>query len=1108
MKTRRLIAAAIAILMIVAAIPAFSLAEGFHAVTRENRQMSKLEKAWQQIEAAEAKAIAAGLSRKEVINAAYQAALNFKDTSLDSFGDFTEDGFFFSVDGMLCAYNYHLRNELERVDDPSAQDTEKIVITAGKDPEVSVTKGHNGPYSRNVLLVGPYYGHDVAYNLTNFKKVAQSIANSTGGSYTLLQSTQASAANIVNHIKNKGVVIFDTHGSYGNGTTYLTLTTFDGITSDDYAKGWAAYNGNIAYIDGRFIQGHINGRLSNCFVHLASCFGMKQDGNGTTGRALIAAGASAVYGYSKDPSHLGVITSGKTFWNEMMSGNTVAQAYKNMVNRHGYTVPVSVSKAYQIIMSEVDPFPANADAPQTVYCEWRLHNVGTMPDPTPVPTAVPTPTPAPTPAHTPDQDGFVQLGVRNLTVASEQNGEDKAKVIDGNNNTIWHTKHGYAAPASERYITIELNAYEAIKRFEYQPRLTASNGRVNNYKISISSDGQNWTQVSTGNWANNSALKTVEFENPVVAKFVKLEGVTTHGNSSGEANMYMSAAEIRLFGNVNYQVGVSSVNVASEQGGEGREKAFDGNNNTLWHTKWHYAAPASERYITVELLEPTYIGRYEYQSGNGSNGRVNQYRLSVSTDGKSWTEVSSGSWANNNTLKKVEFANPVLAKFVKLEGVTTYGNSGGEANMYMNAAEIRVFRPETEPSNDPSNKLEISGISVATEQLANGEGREKAIDGSNDTMWHTRHRYASPLEERYITLELAAPAQVSRYEYQPRMTAVNGRVNNYKIYTSMDGRSWTAVSSGTWSNDNALKTVYFETPVMAKFVKLEGVTTYGSSSADVNKYMSAAEIRVFGTTAAVQQEYLNFSIVNRFVSMDNNTEWGNGEDKHIPRSISYQLLANGQPTGSVQTFSNPFGGNKNWDDRASWTNIPKFDENGNAINYTVKVVNADSRWLLTENNLVNTSGNNFRFELRHRWAMARINVNIAWKNAGGGSVSAPAGAQLEVKLMKRGNGQDEVISTLILSSANNFRGTFKSTAYTNDGSENTFLPRVFLKDANGNVIYQNGKPVLDSNAYYLVENWLNLDSWTPNYPESILASGNYSSTNNGQFSVTITNVAK
>lgn len=141
--------------------------------------------------------------------------------------------------------------------------------------------------------------------------------------------------------------------------------------------------------------------------------------------------------------------------------------------------------------------------------------------------------------------------------------------------------------------------------------------------------------------------------------------------------------------------------------------------------------------------------------------------------------------------------------------------------------------------------------------------------------------------------------------------------------------------------------------------------------------------------------------------------------------------------------------------------------------------------------------------------MARINVNIEWRNSSGGSVNAPAGAQLEVKLMKRGNGsQDEVISTIVLNSGNNFRGTFKSTAYTNDGSENAFLPRVFLKDANGNVIYENGRPVLDSNAYYLVENWLNTDNWTPQYPESILASGNYSSVSNGEFNVTIVNAAK
>lgn len=94
-----------------------------------------------------------------------------------------------------------------------------------------------------------------------------------------------------------------------------------------------------------------------------------------------------------------------------------------------------------------------------------------------------------------------------------------------------------------------------------------------------------------------------------------------------------------------------------------------------------------QRYITLQLKNAAYVGRYEYQPNvGGANGRVNQYRISVSMDGQSWTVVSSGSWANDGSLKTAEFA-PVLAKFVRLEGVSTYGS---RPNVFMTAAEIRL----------------------------------------------------------------------------------------------------------------------------------------------------------------------------------------------------------------------------------------------------------------------------------------------------------------------------------------------------------------------------------------------------------------------------------
>ena len=47
------------------------------------------------------------------INAVYTAALNNENVDADSFSDFTADGFFFTVNGMHCAYNYRLRNKIE-----------------------------------------------------------------------------------------------------------------------------------------------------------------------------------------------------------------------------------------------------------------------------------------------------------------------------------------------------------------------------------------------------------------------------------------------------------------------------------------------------------------------------------------------------------------------------------------------------------------------------------------------------------------------------------------------------------------------------------------------------------------------------------------------------------------------------------------------------------------------------------------------------------------------------------------------------------------------------------------------------------------------------------
>ena len=365
MKTRKFLALALALIMAFAMIPVASLAENVDGLVNEAAAMRKLDNAWAALDAAEADALAQGMSRTEVINAVYTAALNLNTVDKDSFSDFTKDGFYFTVDGMYCAYNYRLRNELNT---DCAPVEEGVVLTKGSGKK-SALKDAESP---NVFLIAPYYGHDSTFT-DQYKREAQSIAEATGGEYLLIQSTSATGPAIAENFPDKGVVIFDSHGSQSGTSSYLCLTTNSGITQEDYNNGWAVRSGSAAWIDGRYIENHTPDTLSNCFVWMAICEGMKRQGQGTTGYALLRAGAGVVYGYSQSVTFVGDYMYEETFWNAMKNADdpaTVADAFSLMVEEHGACDPYG--DAWPIVMSEDDPFPANPDSAQTVNSQWTL----------------------------------------------------------------------------------------------------------------------------------------------------------------------------------------------------------------------------------------------------------------------------------------------------------------------------------------------------------------------------------------------------------------------------------------------------------------------------------------------------------------------------------------------------------------------------------------------------------------------------------------------------------------------------------------------------------------------------------------------------------------
>lgn len=361
MNFKRIIGIALALVMTLALVPAVSIAANVTA--NEAQRLGLLDEVWNSLEAVEAEAMANGAKPFEVTLAVYSAALQNSLIDSKSCAELDDNGFCFTVEGMNCLYDYKCRNT-------SFQSSIPQTITTDAAEALSANAGtKNGPTSMNVLLVGPYYSSDGSFT-DQYKREAQSIADTTGGEYTLLDNANATGPAIAAAFPDNGVVIYDSHGTQSGTSSYLCLTTNSGITSTDYSNGWAVSAGSAAYIDGRYIQNHITGTLPNTLVWMAICEGMKANGNGTTGYALIAAGAGCVYGYSQSVTFSGDYVYEATFWTEMKNGATVADAYATMVDTHG--IPDPYGDAYPIVMSPVDDFPANPDGAQQVYCDWSL----------------------------------------------------------------------------------------------------------------------------------------------------------------------------------------------------------------------------------------------------------------------------------------------------------------------------------------------------------------------------------------------------------------------------------------------------------------------------------------------------------------------------------------------------------------------------------------------------------------------------------------------------------------------------------------------------------------------------------------------------------------
>lgn len=118
--------------------------------------------------------------------------------------------------------------------------------------------------------------------------------------------------------------------------------------------------------------------------------------------------------------------------------------------------------------------------------------------------------------------------------SEETEGEDghAINVLDGSTSTFWHSRWSSPAATGPHWLSFDFGSVKTISEVIYTPRTDSANGRMLGYTVSVSEDGETWTDVKSGSVANDTTVKTITLDTPVATQYIKLTltQVTTAGD--------------------------------------------------------------------------------------------------------------------------------------------------------------------------------------------------------------------------------------------------------------------------------------------------------------------------------------------------------------------------------------------------------------------------------------------------------------------------------------------------------------------------------------------------------------------------------------------------
>ena len=159
----------------------------------------------------------------------------------------------------------------------------------------------------------------------------------------------------------------------------------------------------------------------------------------------------------------------------------------------------------------------------------------------------------------------------------------------------------------------------------------------------------------------------------------KVRAVNANGASEW-TNMNMRTAVNPL---ENALHGLTATSTARDMDGFSISHLFDfATTGDIWHTD--YYSKAVPFTFTIDLHSVNTLDKLQYlPRADAGNGTITRCDISVSRDGKKWTEVGEQQWARDAKTKEVVLAQHPIARYVKVEVKEAAGGFGSGREFYV-----------------------------------------------------------------------------------------------------------------------------------------------------------------------------------------------------------------------------------------------------------------------------------------------------------------------------------------------------------------------------------------------------------------------------------------